>query len=79
MESLQSRELGFAQTDYADRLLKADGLLGSLNVECGGRIGATLAIPELLDIVVKHGHALGLKVYGNVRLEMKFVAGQNAL
>ena len=53
MESLQSRELGFAQTDYADRLLKADGLLGSLNVECGGRIGATLAIPELLDIVVK--------------------------
>ncbi|MAM38881.1 MAG: sensor histidine kinase [Erythrobacter sp.] len=53
MESLQSRELGFAQTDYADRLLKADGLLGRLNVECGGRIGATLAIPELLDIVVK--------------------------
>ena len=53
MGSRQMQELGCATTDYADRLLIADGRLERLNEDCGGRVGATLAIPELLDIVVK--------------------------
>ena len=49
----QMQELGCARTDYADRLVEADGNIARLNERCGGGVGATLAIPELLDIVTK--------------------------
>ena len=49
----QMQELGCARTDYADRLVQADGNIARLNKRCGGDVGATLAIPELLDIVTK--------------------------
>ena len=40
-------------TDGEDRLVSADAPLLDLNRACGGELGATLAIPELLSLVVK--------------------------
>ena len=42
-----------ARTDAQDCLLEAEGELAQLNASCGGAVGKTLAIPELLALVVK--------------------------
>lgn len=58
-ESLQT--LMWARTDEEDRLIEAAGQLADLNHACGGELGKTLAIPELLSLVVK-ARQYGLKL-----------------
>ena len=43
------------------KLIEADRLLATLQLECGGRIGSTLAIPELL-LLVRKSAKLGLRL-----------------
>ena len=50
-----------ARTDGEDRLIEAGEQLAALNRACGGEIGKTLAIPELLSLVVK-SRQYGLKL-----------------
>ncbi|NNC52685.1 MAG: HAMP domain-containing histidine kinase [Erythrobacter sp.] len=50
-----------ARTDGEDRLIEAGAQLADLNRACGGEIGKTLAIPELLSLVVK-ARQYGLKL-----------------
>ena len=59
--SSTAHALAQARTDGDDRLLEADGQLAALNRACGGDIGQTLAIPELLALVVK-ARQYGLKL-----------------
>lgn len=61
-----------ARTDQDDRLIEADDLLAELQLACGGAIGDTIAIPELLSLVVK------VREYG-LRLARQFEAddGEN--
>lgn len=59
--SSTAHALAQARTDGDDRLLEADGQLAELNRACGGDIGQTLAIPELLALVVK-ARQYGLKL-----------------
>lgn len=53
MISSDTRCIAYGKTDAEDNLLEADGPLGHLNRACGGKIGSTLAIPELLALVGK--------------------------
>lgn len=53
MTSVGTRYLARGRTDADDRLLQADGPLERLNRQCGGDIGTTVAIPELLTLVGK--------------------------
>lgn len=50
-----------ARTDAQDCLIEAEGELAALNSACGGSVGKTLAIPELLSLVVK-AREYGLKL-----------------
>ena len=50
-----------AKTDAEDRLVEADGKLAELNRASGGGAGETLAVPELLALVVK-AREYGLRV-----------------
>ncbi|MBX7531529.1 HAMP domain-containing histidine kinase [Qipengyuania sp. 1XM1-15A] len=50
-----------ARTDGEDCLIEAGEQLADLNRACGGEIGKTLAIPELLSLVVK-ARQYGLKL-----------------
>lgn len=50
-----------ARTDDQDRLLEAGGELAALNTACGGAVGATVAVPELLALVRK-AREYGLKL-----------------
>ena len=61
MATAGTRYLARGTVDAADRLIDADGPLAELNERCGGRIGATIAIPELLGLVVK-ARTFGLKL-----------------
>jgi len=53
MTNVGTRYLARGRTNSADELLEADGPLAALNGACGGGIGRTLAIPELLALVGK--------------------------
>ncbi|MXO48562.1 sensor histidine kinase [Erythrobacter vulgaris] len=53
MTSSDTRSIAYGKTDAEDNLLEADGPLAQLNRACGGKIGSTLAIPELLVLVGK--------------------------
>lgn len=53
MTSVGTRYIARGRTDAEDRLLEADGPLERLNRKCGGDIGTTVAIPELLALVGK--------------------------
>ena len=67
MASLGTHTIAHARTDAQDVLVEADGRLADLNTACGGEIGRTLAIPELLALVVK------TREYG-LRLSRQFEA-----
>lgn len=53
MTNVGARYIARGKTDAANRLLEADGPLAVLNRDCGGEVGSTLAIPELLALVGK--------------------------
>lgn len=53
MAHIDTRQVARGKTDAEDRLVEADGPLADLNRACGGLLGATLAIPELLALVLK--------------------------
>ncbi len=53
MANVGTQYIASGKTDGEDRLIEADGPLAALNRACGGEIGGTLAIPELLSLVVK--------------------------
>ncbi len=53
MTNVGTRYLARGRTDAADQLLEVDGPLAVLNRACGGEVGRTLAIPELLVLVGK--------------------------
>ncbi|MBX7526872.1 sensor histidine kinase [Qipengyuania vesicularis] len=53
MAGVGTRYLAHGRTDAEDRLVEADGPLAELNRACGGHVGETLAIPELLSLVKK--------------------------
>lgn len=48
-----ARYVAHGRSDNEDRLVEADGPLNQLHLACGGRMGSTIAIPELLALVVK--------------------------
>lgn len=50
---LASQYVAYARTDQDDRLIEADDLLVDLQIACGGKVGDTIAIPELLSLVIK--------------------------
>ncbi len=53
MASIGTNYIAHGRSDSEDRLIEADGALGKLHLDCGGRPGTTIAIPELLALVVK--------------------------
>ena len=53
MSSVGTQYVARATTDAQDRVIEIDGPLASLNQMCGGELGSTLAVPELLSLVVK--------------------------
>lgn len=53
MASAQIRYLAQAKVDADNRLVEADQPLASLQEACGGKIGGSLAIPELRSLVAK--------------------------
>ena len=59
--NVQRHMTATARTDAEDRVIEADGRLASLNASCGGAVGETLAIPELLGLVGK-ARQYGLKL-----------------
>lgn len=63
-----------ARTDGEDRVIEVEGELAALNEACGGGVGKTLAIPELLALVTKS------REYG-LRLARQFraVAGDDRI
>ena len=67
MASLGTHSIAHARTDAHDILVEVDGRLAELNKDCGGEIGRTLAIPELLALIVK------AREYG-LRLSRQFEA-----
>ena len=67
MANVGTQYIASGKTDAEDRLLEADGRLAELNRACGGEVGSTLAIPELLSLVTK------AREYG-LRLSRRFEA-----
>ena len=67
MTTTTIRYIARGVTDAQDRLVEADGKLAELNLACGGEVGHTLAIPELLALVAK------AREYG-LRLSRQFMA-----
>ncbi|TMM50472.1 HAMP domain-containing histidine kinase [Qipengyuania marisflavi] len=67
MTSVDTEYLGYGAVDAGDRLIAADEPLASLQQACGGTLGETVAIPELLALVEK------ARRYG-LRLARQFVA-----
>ena len=67
MANVSTEYFGRGKTDAEDRLIEADGRLVELNDACGGVVGGTLAIPELLSLVTK------AREYG-LRLSRRFAA-----
>ena len=53
MGGVGTRHLAHGRTDAEDRLVEADGPLADLNRACGGTLGQTIAVPELLALVTK--------------------------
>ena len=53
MADMGTKAIAFARTDADDRLIAVEGPLAELNRSCGGNVGATLAVPELLALVTK--------------------------
>lgn len=53
MASLERRTIATAVVDDAGRLVEAQQPLSGLQEACGGKIGSTIAIPELLGLVNK--------------------------
>lgn len=53
MAIVGTRYIAHGRSDREDRLIEADGPLGQLHLDCGGRHGSTIAIPELLGLVTK--------------------------
>ncbi|EDL50366.1 sensor histidine kinase KdpD [Erythrobacter sp. SD-21] len=70
MSSVATHYIARGLTDDEHRLIEADDRLGVLNRACGGELGQTLAIPELLALVVK------AREYG-LRLSRQFSASQD--
>lgn len=67
MSRVGTQYIASGRTDADDRLLEADGRLAELNRACGGEVGSSLAIPELLSLVTK------AREYG-LRLSRRFEA-----
>ena len=63
-----------ARSDEQDRMLEADEPLASLQEACGGEIGSTIAIPELLALTRK-ARSIGLRL----SREIKATDGQEAI
>ena len=61
MAGIGTQYVARAKTDAEDRLVEADGKLAELNRNSGGETGETLAVPELLALVVK-AREYGLRV-----------------
>ena len=71
MANVGTQYIASGKTDSEDRLIEADGRLAELNRACGGEVGSTLAIPELLLLVTK------AREYG-FRLSRRFEAVDGA-
>ena len=67
MATVQSRSIAQGRVDAGNILTDADQPLAALQIACGGHIGSTVAIPELLQLVVK------ARQYG-LRLARSFTA-----
>ena len=61
MAGIGTQYIARARTDAEDRLIEVDGKLAELNRASGGGVGETLAVPELLALVVK-AREYGLRV-----------------
>ena len=53
MSVIETRHVATGKVDAQDRLIAADGPLPALQRACGGELGGTLAIPELVGLVGK--------------------------
>ena len=59
--NVTTRHVAEGRSDAADRLVEASGVLATLNRDCGGSLGSTIAIPGLLSLVEK-ARSYGLKL-----------------
>ena len=53
MATVGTRYMAHGSVDAEGRLTAADEPLAALQLACGGEIGGTVAIPELLALVTK--------------------------